>query len=53
MSFQNKIDVWRGQIRIPLPLAEWVQERGQENFRSMNAEIVEILRRFKEQEAKA
>lgn len=47
---QQKTDTWRGQLRIPMPLAEWARERGQKNFRSLNAEIVEILRRHKEQE---
>jgi hypothetical protein len=47
---QQKTDSWRGQIRLPTPIANWVKERGRENFRSMNAEIIEIIRRFREQE---
>ena len=43
---------WRGQVRMPTPLAEWVRERGQKNFRSLNAEMVELIRRAKEAEEK-
>lgn len=47
----SKIEVWRGQVRMPLPLAEWLKGRADSNFRSLNAELVEIARRAKEQEA--
>ncbi|MCK0507888.1 Arc domain-containing protein [Aromatoleum anaerobium] len=49
MALQKKLDAWRGQIRMPMPLALWVQEQGQRNFRSMNAELVEMVRRFREE----
>lgn len=49
MAMQKKIDAWRGQIRMPMPLAMWIQEQGQKNFRSMNAELVEMVRRYREE----
>ena len=45
-----KIDAWRGQIRMPMPLADWLKARAEANFRSVNAELVEIARRAKELE---
>ncbi len=50
MAMKNICSFWRGQIRMPTPLAEWVRERGQKNFRSLNAEMVELIRRAKEAE---
>lgn len=37
---------------MPAPLAEWVRERGKKNFRSLNAEMVELIRLAKEAEEK-
>lgn len=48
----SKIEAWRGQIRLPLPLAEWLKDRAGRNFRTLNAELVEIARRAKEDEAR-
>lgn len=49
MALPKKIDHWRGQIRMPMPLALWLQEQAQRNFRSLNAEIVEHVRRYREE----
>lgn len=50
-SSRNRIDAWKGQIRMPMPIAIWLRDRAQANFRSLNAEVVEIVRRAKELEA--
>jgi hypothetical protein len=49
-SSRNRIDAWKGQIRMPMPIALWLKDRAQANFRSLNAEVVEIVRRAKELE---
>lgn len=43
MPRKTTIEMWRGQVRIPMPLMEWVQQRAVENFRSVNAELLEIV----------
>lgn len=40
---------WRGQIRMPAPLAAWLMARANSNYRSINAEIVDLVLRAKEQ----
>lgn len=45
-----KVDTWRGQIRLPMPLAEWLQGKANANYRSLNQELVEMVRRAKEEE---
>ena len=40
----------RTQARIPTDIHQWLTERAQRNDRSMNAELVRILRETKEQE---
>jgi hypothetical protein len=40
----TEAEVWRGQVRLPMVMAHWVKEQARDNFRSMNAEFVEILR---------
>lgn len=52
MALTKKLDYWRGQIRMPMPLAVWLQDQAQRNFRSLNAEIVEHVRRLKEETEK-
>ena len=47
MANQKGVEVWRGQVRLPAPLAEWVKERAQDSFRSLNAEFVEVIREAK------
>ena len=46
-----KVDTWRGQIRMPLPLAQWLQAKADSNYRTLNAELVEMVRRAKEEES--
>lgn len=52
MALTKKLDYWRGQIRMPMPLALWLQDQAQRNFRSLNAEIVEHVRRLKQESEK-
>lgn len=48
----NEIDSSkRTQARIPSDIHQWLTERAKQNDRSMNAELVRILRETKEQEA--
>ncbi len=49
-SSRKSIDAWKGQIRMPMPIAIWLKDRAHANFRSLNAEVVELVRRAKEQE---
>jgi hypothetical protein len=44
---QKQQDWWRGQVRIPEPMMEWMRVRAQSNFRSLNAELVELIREAK------
>jgi plasmid stability protein len=39
------------QARIPTDIHQWLTERARRNDRSMNAELVRILRETKEKEA--
>lgn len=48
MAIQKGIESWRGQVRVPKPISDWVKDQAQKNFRSMNAEIVELLRSAKD-----
>lgn len=36
--------VWRSQVRLPLPMIDWVKQQAQQNFRSVNAELAEVIR---------
>lgn len=36
--------IWRSQIRVPIPLAVALKRRAEANFRTLNSEIVEIIR---------
>lgn len=49
MAIAKKIDHWRGQIRMPMPLALWLQDQAQRNYRSVNMELVEVVRRYREE----
>lgn len=44
MAIPKGFDVWRGQVRMPEPIIFWIKERAEKNFRSTNAEIVELLK---------
>lgn len=48
MTSNTESRVWRGQIRMPAPLADWLKTRANGNYRSMNAEIVDLVLRAKE-----
>lgn len=47
MANRRDVDVWRGQVRIPLPLMNWIEQRASESYRSLNAEIIEVVRELK------
>jgi plasmid stability protein len=51
MKNQKGTDVWRGQMRIPGPMIAWVKLRADASFRSLNAEMVEIIREAMQKEA--
>ena len=36
--------VWRSQVRLPLPMIDWVKQQAEKNFRSVNAELAEVIR---------
>lgn len=44
MSKRLDVEMWRGEMRIPKPMMDWVKERAKCNFRTANAELVEIVR---------
>ncbi len=44
MASAKLSELWRGQVRLPEPLHQWVKERAESNFRSVNAEFVEVVR---------
>lgn len=44
MATQKGPDVWRGQVRLPAPMIQWLKERAEASFRSANAEFVEVVR---------
>ena len=52
MIIREKVDNWRGQMRIPRPIADWIQGEAQKNFRSMNAELIELLKAAKDRAEK-
>lgn len=47
MATRKDVEVWRGQVRIPVPLARWLMERAQQSYRSVNAEFIEVIREAK------
>jgi predicted HicB family RNase H-like nuclease len=46
----NQPQETRTQVRFPSDIHRWLTERARQNDRSMNAELVRILRETKEQE---
>lgn len=47
MAMQQGTEVWRGQVRMPKVISDWIQTEAKKNFRSTNAEIVELLKEAK------
>lgn len=43
-----KTEEWRGQMRAPMDVIEWVKAHAKERFTSMNSIIVEALREYKD-----
>jgi hypothetical protein len=50
MAIARNVVAWRGQVRLPKPMMDWVQKRAGENFRSVNAEIMEVIREAMQRE---
>jgi hypothetical protein len=48
MANKRDVEMWRGQVRIPEPLADWIKERAKQSYRSLNAEFVEVVREAKQ-----
>lgn len=44
MATAKGIEIWRGQVRMPAPMFDWVKGRAEKNYRSVNAEFVELVR---------
>lgn len=52
MAAAKGVAVWRGQVRLPGPMFQWVKQRADESFRSVNAEFVEVIREAMQHEVK-
>ena len=52
MNKAKRNDIWRGQVRLPEPMFQWVRERADASFRSVNAEFVEVIREAMKAEGK-
>ena len=48
MANRREVELWRGQVRMPVPLMDWVEKRASESYRSLNAELVEVVRELKQ-----
>ena len=44
MAYNPNAKFWRSQLRIPANLIDWVKERTAHTGRSLNSEIVEMIR---------
>lgn len=44
MTKPAKEKIWRSQIRLPKQLMDALKRRADSNFRTLNSEIVEIIR---------
>lgn len=44
MAFIQGVEAWRGQVRLPMPMYNFVKQRSINNYRSVNAELIEIIR---------
>lgn len=53
MDKKRDAGMWRGQLRLPAPLAEWVKQRAESSYRSLNAELVEMIREAKQAAGKS
>ena len=45
-----KIEIVRTQIRLPKYLRDWLMGKAKDNSRSMNGEIVELMKQAKEKQ---
>lgn len=56
MAYNSKAKFWRSQVRIPQPLIDWIKNRTEVSCRSLNSEIVELIKEAKsrdDQQAKS
>lgn len=44
MAYTSKAKFWRSQVRIPQAMIDWIKGRSEISCRSLNAEIVEVIR---------
>lgn len=44
MASGKGIEVHRSQYRLPKPMADWLKAQADSHYRSVNAELVEIIR---------
>ncbi len=51
MAYNQNAKFWRSQLRIPLGLIDWVKERTEHTGRSLNSEIVELIREAQRKES--
>lgn len=41
---ERAMEVHRTQYRLPKPMADWLKARAEAHFRSMNAELLDIIK---------
>ncbi len=51
MATKTGVEMWRGQIRVPKQLMDVFKSKADSNFRSLNSEIVELMRNAVKNEA--
>ena len=51
MTSTNKPEGYRTNIRLSIPMSEWVKDQANKHFRSFNGEIVELVRKAMTDEA--
>lgn len=47
-----RTDEWRGQMRAPMEVIDWIKVHAKDRFTSMNSIVVEALREYKEKHEK-
>ena len=54
MTATKELEIWRSQVRLPMPLFQWLKDRADLHFRSVNAEFIEMIREaMKKEELKS
>lgn len=44
MATEKGVEVYRSQYRLPKPMADWLKAQATAHYRSVNAELIEIIR---------